>query len=373
MSDTLQSAAMELHDFGLNVVAINPANKKPLMKWKDLQTRKQSSNELDTIIHLPGLKAIAVVCGCSWNRLAVRDFDSMAAAENWKSRNRSLAKELPCVTSGRGIHYWFSADPFKSKAFDDGELKSIGNLAIVPPSLHDRSKKLYQWINPLRDRLPEVDPSEFLPINTVARNVTESTEEISSVLSVLPVLSVTPAIELEIGQCLPNAEGQRHHKLFELARRLRAFPEYTNAMSCQAAVRQWHKLALPAIGTKSWDETWSDFIDSWPRVRSAFGTGSVAEAIKRARLAEFPAHLADQYESPDARLLLKLCLELDRDSRPNPFFLSCPTAAQAIGIERMAAWRYFRRMVAEGLLQVVGKHTASKATRYRWIGKGDVP
>jgi len=374
MSDQLHTAALSLAAHGFNVVPMG-RNKKAAMKWKDFQQRPQTQEELRLISEWPDLHGIAVVCGCEWNRLGVRDFDSMEAANEWKSRNRSLAKILPSVQSARGLHFWFGAAPFKSKKFDDGELRGIGNLAIAPPSLH-KSGVRYQWTKPLTDRLPEVDPAVFLP----ARADTESDAEVlqrelsnrenRETEAIASVLSVTPRVEHEIALCLPAVEGQRHRKLFELARRLRSVPEFAavNATACHNAVRRWHELALPVIGTKPWDATWCEFIVAWPNVKTAFGEGSVKEALTRADAATFPASLNDQYEAEAARRLLKLCRELDQVSRPGPFYLSCKTTEETLGIDRMTAWRYFRRMVAENVLEVTENHTKAKATRYRYVG-----
>src|SRR5690606_5311542 len=94
--------------------------------------------------------------------------------------------------------------------------------------------------------------------------------DISSVLS---VLSVSQAVEIAIRATLPFAPGQRHRKVFELARHLKSITELRDVdpRSLRSIVERWHKLALPVIRTKAFEESWFDFLAGFDQVKFRVG------------------------------------------------------------------------------------------------------
>ena len=194
----------------------------------------------------------------------------------------ALAKTLPTVKTARGWHVYFCG----LEGFYDlgnGEYRGdSGHYCLLPPSRHP-SGITYEWILPLPDgELPSIDPRKagLLPIGT------ESTEEIvllgeavSSQASLpspcspcsLPSLSPgletlteddKQAIENAIEATLPHEESRRHSRIFELCRRLKALPSLAtvNPAKLRPIVKEWHRRALPIIGTKPFSETWADFL-----------------------------------------------------------------------------------------------------------------
>jgi len=61
---------------------------------------------------------------------------------------------------------------------------------------------------------------------------------------------------------LPTREGERNRCVFEFARCLKAMPQYAAAQAndLRSELKRWHDQAFPIIGTKSFDETWADFV-----------------------------------------------------------------------------------------------------------------
>ena len=375
----LYAGAIQLHEHGINVVSIGKG-KRPLAKWKTFQSQKQTQCDVDMMAHAPGIVGIAAVCGCDWNGLTSIDFDILAGYDEFRSRNAALARSAPTYRSGRdggGVQVWVKSAATNTTKFQFGDIKGRGGLAICPPSKHPTGRR-YEWVVPLA-ALPEVEIDklklEMMPIRP-AGGVAESEENIESaeesreveeIFSALSALSTTPVDQI-IAATLPAVEGQRHRRIFELARRLKGHADYANKKSTalEPIVREWHRRALPIIGTKPWDDTWSEFLTALPRVRTPYGAGSVNQAFERACSAELPPAAAARYEATPARLLYLLCRELDRASRPEPFYLSNKVAADLLAIDSMQAWRYFKRMIAEGTLDVATSHTASRATRYRF-------
>jgi len=132
-------------------------------------------------------------------------------------------------------------------------------------------------------------------------------------------------------------------------------------------VRRWHERALPIIGTKPFDETWADFVAAWPRVRFPKGQEPMTLIVQRADASPPPA-VAERYDAPETRRLVAICRELQRASGDDPFFLSCRTAAELLGMDHATAWRRLEMLVADGVLLVVQVGTKHRATRYRYVG-----
>jgi hypothetical protein len=190
------------------------------------------------------------------------------------------------------------------------------------------------------------------------------TEAIASVSPSL-CLSVSDAIRLTI----PNSEGQRNRKLFDFARSLKGLDEFKTAtlVKVKPVVRQWHTAALPFIGTKDFDTTWMEFGYAWDRVRTAMGSDPLAEALIRARAAVLPPEASD-YDSENSRLLVKLCIELQRISADQPFFLSCRSAGALLGIDHDCANRMLLMLVRDGILKLVRRGNEHRANRFLYTG-----
>ncbi|MEK6676763.1 MAG: hypothetical protein AABZ47_14060 [Planctomycetota bacterium] len=151
---------------------------------------------------------------------------------------------------------------------------------------------------------------------------------------------------------------------------MKAIPKYADASAddLRLQVRTWHDRALPFIGTKSFDETWSDFVYAWPRVRYPKGKGPLVDCLSRARAAPLPT-APSRYEDTSLRLLVALCAELQRSSGNNPFFLSCRSLGDLLRIDRMTALRRLHLLVHDGILVVAQPGTTKRATRYHYIDR----
>ena len=75
-------------------------------------------------------------------------------------------------------------------------------------------------------------------------------------------------------------------------------------------MKRWHALALPHIETKGLTETWIDFLQAWPRVKSPKGA-KMATIMEKALQAPMPK-AAERYEEEPIRRLVALCRQLDR-------------------------------------------------------------
>ncbi len=94
----------------------------------------------------------------------------------------------------------------------------------------------------------------------------------------------------------------------------------------------------------------------------------MAAIVERARHADLPK-VAERYESAGVRLLVAICRELQRASGEQPFFLSCRTAAQLLGVTYVHASRWLILLREEKVIKPIGKadRAKRKAQRYRYI------
>jgi hypothetical protein len=149
---------------------------------------------------------------------------------------------------------------------------------------------------------------------------------------------------------------------------LKGIPELAGAdfITLKPIVQEWHAAALAKLGPdeRDFDEAWGEFAHCWGRVRHAAGVDVLADALAVADQASDPPEAMQH--SANTRRLLRLCVELQRRAGDAPFFLSCPTAARTLGIDKVTAWRQLIALVADKILTVEQKHTATKATRYRF-------
>jgi hypothetical protein len=179
-------------------------------------------------------------------------------------------------------------------------------------------------------------------------------------------------VQSAIESTLPTGERQRNRRLFDLARQLKAVPFLASASlpALRPVVVEWHRRALPFIGTKEFTTTWADFIAAWSKVKVPAGQGAVEEAFRRAVRSEPPAKAAALYDEPPVLLLAALCRELQRIAGAGPFFLDCRSAGRLLGIHHTTAWRLLTVLCADGILAPgdKGSQASGKANEYRYLG-----
>ena len=131
---------------GWSIIPLQPGTKKPSLKsWKQYQTTPASDEQLVKWFSR-GKYDIGVILGSVSGNLACRDFDKAEAFEQWKAEHPDLASRLPIVKSGRGYHvYYCFSQTFRTKKFEDGELRCGGSCMVLPPSTHPSGAQ-YGWL-----------------------------------------------------------------------------------------------------------------------------------------------------------------------------------------------------------------------------------
>lgn len=153
-------ATLYVSRFGLSVIPMG-SDKKPLIKWLDLQSRRPTVAEL---LGWPK-ENLAIVTGAISN-LVVVDCESREDAE-WFYKERGKSSAI--VQSRRGFHLYFQhpgqrVANAQKVGKNDGmthtyDVRGDGGYVLAPPSLH--SAGAYKWSIPLIEtgKLPRFDPS----------------------------------------------------------------------------------------------------------------------------------------------------------------------------------------------------------------------
>lgn len=368
------SAALRYHSLGWSIIPIAAGTKKPALKsWKPFQTKRADEQQIRDWFDKRDDLGLAVVLGAVSGELACRDFDVESAYRRWMAQNPELVKRLPTVKSGRGYHVYFVSDLDRTLKLGDGELRGHGAIVVLPPSKHPSGAQ-YRWIIPPTSIIPRLDYRLF--------QGTEPTERQShDMASVSPSLcdSVSPGLCLSVGggdwdavvnRCLPAKDRERNDKVFELAQWLKADPRLKDAGSAalEPIVRTWHQRALPSIRTKPFSETMADFEHAWDNVKFPKGVDVIQHVWQKVKAGTWPTE-AEQYDSEAMRWLVALCLELQRLNGPGRnFFLSCRSAAKALGRDHTDVAKWLKKFVRDGLLKSFPQEGYREAHRYRYLG-----
>jgi hypothetical protein len=225
----------------------------------------------------------------------------------------------------------------------------------------------YRWLIEPATEIPKVELQAF--------GLTPKAGCVTQEVSVLHAAGLPPWLADAIEETLPQSVGERHRRLFDFARRLKAIESLASAKVEDLAgyVEEWHKWALPYIGTKDINVTLADFARAWPLIKFVGGPGSIKAAIERAGCNPPPPE-AIQFPNPQLQLLVGLCRELQIQRDKRPFYLSCRDAADAIGVtgkqSHVIAHRWLKMLCAVGVLRLekVGTMAGRRANEYRYLG-----
>lgn len=378
-NDLLLAAALDYAKrFGWSIVPIAGDKRPP--KWFRLLPRYRTVARPDLLrdwFDRYVLSGIAVVCGRVSGGLVIRDFDDEAAYKRWAQRFPELALSAPTVRTKRGYHVYFQCETtVRSRRLENGELRAERHYVVCPPSLHPQGGEYCWIIKPIPGGLHVIsDPAE---VGLLGEDVTEPAEHTEPIEpaelterteAVGGGEKLSPEILAAIQATLPTGPGQRNKRLFDFARRLQALVVLHDAPAALLTeiVRAWHRMALPKIRTKSFDETRLDFHRAWRNVMLPAGTGGLDAILEAADLEGIPPE-AEHYDIPDVCRLAAFCRKMQRLAGTGTFFLSCRTVGKLFGVEPMTANRWLQLLELDGLLVAVkrGSPQSMRATRFRY-------
>lgn len=142
--------------FGFSVIPVG-VDKRPLVDWKEFQTRFPTEEELERWFSSDNVN-IAIVTG-PISGIVVLDIDGFEGEKSLKE-NALFLPPTPCVKTGRGFHYYFEyQDGVKNlvRRYPGIDLRGEGGYVLAPPSLHSSGVR-YEWIIDLKQgfaKLPD--------------------------------------------------------------------------------------------------------------------------------------------------------------------------------------------------------------------------
>ncbi|MBU0991824.1 MAG: bifunctional DNA primase/polymerase [Proteobacteria bacterium] len=206
--DTMLNAALEYLEMDFSVIPINPATKKPLVKWGKFKKRQPAIEEIERWFTRWPKANIAIITG-SISGIYVFDADG---PEGIRWVNENLPMTTVYSRTSKGLHVIYKVPEgltIKSKVRIYPEIDIRGEAAyfIAPPSIH-KSGHQYHWQFLLNgwDDLEAFDPYSIIPKNKGNLNLDLS--ELSERLNVEKIIEGIP-------------EGERDTLLYKEACRLR--------------------------------------------------------------------------------------------------------------------------------------------------------
>ena len=155
-------------ELGLTVIPLKAKEKKPDVPWQPYQTRRPSSEELDTWFEgkTVGEVGVGIVCGKlsdgSGRKLAVIDVDNDETFKQWED----LKNTTWVVKTNRGGHIYFLIKgesmhlPSTFVPQSGVEVRLDGHYVAAPPSIHPKGH-VYQFLNGLKVGIKEMSDEEF--------------------------------------------------------------------------------------------------------------------------------------------------------------------------------------------------------------------
>jgi len=363
-------AALSYHQQNWCIIPVPLGSKKARIYWGKYQTERPDEKQIRNWFG-NGQTNLAVILGKISGGLTCMDFDELAAYEAWSAHYPDISAILPTAKTARGRHVFFLSDLTKSQKIEGGDLKASG-YCLLHPSLHPTGIE-YQWLIPPNGSIPFHNSLEIKGwLFTEETDETEETEETEDTEAIKGGRGEfeDKNVENAIVQTLPQTEGQRNQCIFQFCRYLKAIESIAvlPASKIKAVVKQWHERALPVIGTKPFDETWADFTYGWSRVKwPKGGNDTLRKAIENALQARAILPEAQDYDSKEARLLVRISFELQKQTKPEPFWLSCHDLGKILRVSHTQANRLLHMLVADGILKIAVQGTKKRATRYFYL------
>lgn len=164
---------------------------------------------------------------------------------------------------------------------------------------------------------------------------------------------------------IPSGVGERNRCLFALARWAKGVHPSATTPELRSLVQEWHRLALPHIGTADFTTSWTDFMRGLAAVRSPFGL-TLEKLMERLDERPLPDGIADLGYGETGNRLVCICQALAIHHAPGPFFLSSRQAGELLGVHFTEASKMLAALVMDRVLHLESRGAGRVASRYRF-------
>ncbi|MBF0232494.1 MAG: bifunctional DNA primase/polymerase, partial [Desulfamplus sp.] len=162
------NAALEYIEYGLSVIPIDPKSKRPLIQWKEFQSRIASDAEVEAWWSKWPDANLGIVTGAVSGVIAI-DADGPEGLRYMETE----CQQTPIHSiTGKGRHALLKHPGFNvqnaTRVLPEIDIRGDGGYIVAPPSIHHETGKQYQWeFNGLGldelDELPAYEPIQ--PVN----------------------------------------------------------------------------------------------------------------------------------------------------------------------------------------------------------------
>jgi len=133
---------------GFSVIPLR--GKIPAVTWREYQRRRVTLVELRRWVRRELFSNVGIVCGKVSGNLAVLDFDTADAYDDFRARFPEVAKTTTIATGGGGWHVYLRVDALPPSLRGQGvELCANGRQVVASPSVHPVTGKPYRLALPL--------------------------------------------------------------------------------------------------------------------------------------------------------------------------------------------------------------------------------
>lgn len=201
-----------------------------------------------------------------------------------------------------------------------------------------------------------LSPTEEVQKRT--EDVQKKTEDDRQSSSVLFCRSMPPNV-------LPSGIGERNRCLFNLARWAKGMHPNATQQELRSLVQEWHRLAIPIIGTSDFTTSWADFMRGLAAVKTPYGQTmeKLMDGIDEKPLPDGIEALG--YGAHGGRLV-RICQALAAHNDPQPFFLSSRQAGELLGVHFTDASKMLAALVMDQVLHLESRGAGRVASRYRY-------
>ena len=363
-------------------------------KWGHLSTADMN----DAYLRRLGTGNIGVATGAISNHLVSVDVDSAGFLDEFLEHNPAFRSTL--ISMGRrGGNVWLRMSGPYPKCFfikrgsgEDnkwGEFRSGPNTQTIIYGKHPKAG-MYRLLNeaiPITTTYENIkwpaglwgsgigEPS--LTLHREADEADESDEVLRGVCVYSPGPSRVFTLDEVVDRCIPGGEGYNHRLLHELNRGIATLQIQEGVIYGNGKRREvfdlWYPKAL-ATGflkaNQSRGEYFIEFMCS-NNVRVPLGAGEhLAKAVAQARSEAEPPEAAQFADSPNIRLLVGICFQLQKMSGTEPFYLSARKAAELLNVTWKSCANWLKWLCTLEILELVskggGKTNPREASRYRY-------
>jgi hypothetical protein len=351
-------------------------NKTAACKWTSYQTKQPTPEEIMRMFKPSRVNGVAVITGEISGNLAIRDFDTPVAYDEWAKYFPKLAATLPTVKSPKGFHVYFRGPSFFQDIGDgEGEYRGdASHYTLAPPSILAKGGE-YRWLREPYKDLPYLEkpweyglcekmPSKPLSVGIPLLLATTSTDICTFTIGSVEFGSkVQRLAELH----KPKKGGQRNKRMLNYIRSLRRLKNDWSDEELLDAFQAWWGRALSVIRTKDEDYNYSEFLRAFTlcKTKAAFtnweqlAVEAIAEEVPYG-MRKIPSRL---------QMIIRICARMQRIVGNQSFFLASADAGRMVGLSQQVASSFLLSLCARGYLRRMekGSNLTGRASSYYYL------